>query len=59
MRPEQRWNRAVKIFGTLERIEGSGIEPTEVDAADYQSGLDAMRRTLEEGYRLLSVRVER
>ncbi|MHA7177318.1 hypothetical protein ACX80D_11735 [Arthrobacter sp. Sr24] len=49
----------MKIFGTVERIEGSVIEQTEVDAADYQAGVDAMRRTLEEGYRLLSVRVER
>lgn len=49
----------MKIFGTVERIEGSVIERTEVDSADYQAGVDAMRRTLEEGYRLLSVRVER
>ena len=49
----------MKIIGTVERIEGSVIEQTEVDAADYQAGVDAMRRTLAEGYRLLSVRVDR
>ena len=49
----------MKIIGTVELIEGSIIEQTEVDAADYQAGLDAMRGTLAEGYRLLSVRVDR
>lgn len=49
----------MKIIGTVERIERSVIEHTEVDAADYQAGVDAMRRTLEDGYRLLSVRVDR
>jgi len=44
----------VKNFGTVERIEGSVIEQTEVDAADYQAGADAMCRALEEGYRLLN-----
>ncbi|MDD0858454.1 hypothetical protein NHF46_13165 [Arthrobacter alpinus] len=43
----------------MECIEGSVIEKTEVDAAEYQAGVDAMRRTLAEGYRLLSVRVDR
>jgi len=49
----------VKIFGTLEHIESGTIEQTEVDAADYQTGVDALRRTLTEGVRLLSVRVDR
>lgn len=49
----------MKIFGTLEHIESGDIEQTEVDAADYQAGLDALRRTLPEGVRLLSVRIER
>jgi hypothetical protein len=49
----------VKIFGTLEHIESGTIEQTEVDATDYQAGLDAMRRTLPNGVRLLSVRLER
>jgi hypothetical protein len=49
----------VKIFGTLEHIESCTIEQTEADATDYQAGLDAMRRTLPEGVRLLSVRVDR
>lgn len=49
----------MKILGTVERIEGNVIEQTEVDATDYQVGVDAMRRTLAEGYRLLSVRVDR
>lgn len=49
----------MKIIGTLEHVESGTIEKTEVDAADYQAGVDAMRRTLQEGVRLLSVRVER
>lgn len=49
----------MKIFGTLENIESGTIEQSEVDAADYYAGLDAMRRTLPEGVRLLSVRVDR
>lgn len=49
----------MKIIGTLEHIERGTIEQTEVDAADYPAGLDAMRRTLPEGVRLLSVRVDR
>lgn len=49
----------MKIFGTLEHIESGAIEQTEVDAADYQAGLDAIRRTLQERVRLLSVRIER
>lgn len=53
------YNHAVKIIGTIEHIESGNIEQTEVDAADYQAGVDAMRRTLVEGYRLLSVRVDR
>lgn len=36
---------AEKIFGTVERIEGSGIEQTEKDVANYQAEVDAMRRT--------------
>ncbi|MCQ9165461.1 hypothetical protein [Arthrobacter sp. STN4] len=47
----------MKIIGTLEHIESGAIEQTEVEAADYQAGLDAMRRTLPDGLRLLSVRV--
>lgn len=43
----------------MERVEGGLIEQTEVDAADYQADGDAIRRTLEESYRLSSVRVER
>ncbi|MET4004648.1 MULTISPECIES: hypothetical protein [Arthrobacter] len=35
---------AEKIFGTVERIEGSVIEQTEMDAADYQAGVEVMRR---------------
>jgi Tfp pilus assembly protein PilN len=49
----------VKITGTMEHIENGTIEQTEVDAADYQAGMDALRRTLPEGVRLLSVRVDR
>jgi hypothetical protein len=48
----------VKVIGTLEHIESGAIEQTEVDAADYQSGLDAMRRTLPEGVRLLRAGIE-
>lgn len=36
---------AEKIFGTVERIEGSIIEQKEMDVAAYQAGVDAMRHT--------------
>lgn len=49
----------MKITGTIEHVESGTIEQMEADAADYQAGVDAMRRTLAEGYRLLSVRVDR
>ncbi|MFC8304917.1 hypothetical protein ACFUCV_14750 [Specibacter sp. NPDC057265] len=49
----------MKIIGMIEHIESGTIEQTEVDAANYQAGVDAMRRTLAEGYRLLSIRVDR
>lgn len=53
------YNHAVKIIGTIEHIESGTIEQTEADASDYQAGVDAMRRALAEGYRLVSVRVDR
>lgn len=49
----------MKIIGTVEHVESGDIERTQVDAANYQAGVDAMRRALPEGYRLLSIRVDR
>lgn len=42
----------------IEHVESGDVERTEVDAANYRAGVDAMRRTLPEGYRLLSIRVD-
>ena len=49
----------MRIIGTLETIETGAVEQTESACSDYQQGIDAMRRLLPEGVRLLSVRVER
>ncbi|MCC9068781.1 hypothetical protein [Arthrobacter cryoconiti] len=45
------------ITGTLENIETGAIETTTLDCEDYAAGFAAMRRTLPEGVRLISVLV--
>ncbi|NVN00855.1 hypothetical protein [Arthrobacter sp. SDTb3-6] len=49
----------MKIIGALETIETGAIERTESECTDYRHGIDALRRLLPDGVRLLSVRVER
>lgn len=49
----------MKIIGTLETVATGEIEPTEVECTVYGDGLAAMKRTLEEGVRLIAIRVER
>lgn len=49
----------MKIIGTLENVDTGAIELTESESADYRQGFDVMQRLLQEGFRLLSVQVER
>ncbi|WP_181034069.1 hypothetical protein [Arthrobacter sp. GMC3] len=54
----------MKIIGAIETIQADPlvtgpIEETAVECEDYHEGFAAMRRTLPEGQRILSIRVER
>ena len=47
------------ITATLETIETGAVDSATVDCEDYASGYGQLQRTLPEGVRMLSVRVER
>ncbi|MGO4382636.1 hypothetical protein [Specibacter sp. RAF43] len=47
------------IIVTLEEITSGGISETEMECTVFLEGFEALKRTLAEGVRLLSVRVER
>lgn len=49
----------MKIIGTVETILTGTIAQSETDCATNTQGFDSMQRTLQEGTRLISVRVER
>lgn len=49
----------MRITGTVETIETGTIARTETDCDSYDQGFHAMQRTLQEGTRLISIRVER
>lgn len=53
------YNQFMTITATLETIETGTIESSTVECQDYASGYSQLQRTLPEGVRMLSVRVER
>lgn len=53
------YNQGMTITATLETIETGTIESSTVECQDYPSGYGQLQRTLPDGVRMLSVRVER
>ena len=49
----------MKVIGAVETIQTSVTARTETDRDTYDQGFWAMQRALQEGTRLVSIRVER
>lgn len=49
----------MKITGTVEIVATGATARTEADSGSYTQGFQAMQRPLQEGTRLIAIRVER